>query len=99
MLGAGVFTVFAPVGAAAGGGLLIALAVAALVAYCNAMSSARLAAAYPEAGGAYVYGRRRLGPAWGFLAGWAFVVGKTASCAAMALTAGTYAWPDHPRVG
>jgi APA family basic amino acid/polyamine antiporter len=40
-----------------------------------------------------VYGRERLGPWWGFLAGWGFVVGKTASCAAMALTFATYAAP------
>ncbi|MGI5128948.1 APC family permease [Pseudonocardia sp. CA-107938] len=96
MLGAGVFAAFAPAASAAGAGLLIGLAVAGVVAYCNAMSSARLAAVYPESGGTYVYGRRRLGPVWGFLAGWGFVVGKTASCAAMALTFGAYAWPAHP---
>ncbi len=33
---------------------------------------------------------------WGFAAGWGFVVGKTASCAAMALTFGAYAWPSDP---
>jgi basic amino acid/polyamine antiporter, APA family len=97
MLGAGVFVSFAPAARAAGTGLLLGLAVAAVVAYCNAMSSARLAAVHPEAGGAYVYGRRQLGPTWGFLAGWGFLVGKTASCAAMALTVGSYAWPEHPR--
>src|SRR4051794_362684 len=98
MLGAGVFAAFGPAAAAAGSGLLVALAVAGVVAWANATSSARLAARYPESGGTYVYGRRRLGPAWGFLAGWGFVVGKTASCAAMALTVGAYAWPAHPRV-
>ena len=91
MIGAGVFAAFAPAARAAGSGLLIGLAVAALVAYCNATSSARLAALYPESGGTYVYGRRRLGPIWGVLAGWAFVIGKLASCAAMALTFGSYA--------
>jgi APA family basic amino acid/polyamine antiporter len=96
MLGAGVFASLGPAAAAAGSGLLIALAVAAVVAYCNATASARLAAVYPESGGTYVYGRRRLGPVWGFVAGWGFVVGKTASCAAMALTFGAYAWPAHP---
>lgn len=35
----------------------------------------------------------RLGDFWGYLAGWGFVVGKTASCAAMALTVGFYVWP------
>lgn len=95
MIGAGVFVVFAPAAAAAGGGLLAGLLVAAAVAYCNADSSARLAALYPESGGSYVYGRRRLGAFWGHLAGWSFIVGKTASCAAMALTVGLYLWPDH----
>jgi len=70
------------------------LAVAAVVAYCNATSSARLAALYPQSGGTYVYGRERLGEFWGYAAGWSFVVGKTASCAAMALTVGYYVWPD-----
>ncbi|NUP82682.1 MAG: APC family permease, partial [Nonomuraea sp.] len=94
MIGAGVFAAFAPAAAAAGRFLLAALALAAVVAYCNATSSARLAARHPESGGTYVYGRRRLGPLWGYLAGWGFTVGKTASCAAMALTFGSYVAPD-----
>ena len=93
MIGAGVFVVFGPAAAAAGSGLLVALAAAAAVAYCNAASSARLAAIYPQSGGTYVYGRERLGEFWGYLAGWSFVVGKMASCAAMALTVGLYVWP------
>jgi basic amino acid/polyamine antiporter, APA family len=97
MLGAGVFAAFAPAAEAAGAGLLLGLAVAAAVAYCNANSSARLAALYPRSGGAYVYGRERLGDFWGYLAGWGFVVGKTASCAAMALTVGYYIAPGLVR--
>jgi APA family basic amino acid/polyamine antiporter len=93
MIGAGVFSAFAPAAAAAGSGLLIGLAIAAGVAYCNAVASAQLAAQYPTSGGTYVYGRERLGEWWGFLAGWGFVVGKTASCAAMALTFAHYAVP------
>lgn len=95
MVGAGVFVVFGPAAAAAGPALLIALVTAAVVAYCNATSSARLAALYPRSGGTYVYGRERLGKFWGYLAGWSFVVGKLASCAAVALTVGVYAWPAH----
>jgi APA family basic amino acid/polyamine antiporter len=97
MIGAGVFAAWAPAAEAAGTGLLIGLAIAAVVAFCNASSSAQLAAVYPESGGTYVYGRRRLGDGWGHLAGWGFVVGKTASCAAMALTAGAYLWPEQER--
>jgi basic amino acid/polyamine antiporter, APA family len=93
MLGAGVFAAFSPAARAAGAGLLIGLAVAALVAYCNATASAQLAAQYPTSGGTYIYGRERLGPWWGFLAGWGFVVGKIASCAAMALTFAAYVAP------
>jgi APA family basic amino acid/polyamine antiporter len=88
-----VFAAFSPAAAVAGAGLLIGLAVAALVAYCNATASAQLAAEYPTSGGTYIYGRERLGPWWGFLAGWGFVVGKTASCAAMALTFAAYVAP------
>jgi APA family basic amino acid/polyamine antiporter len=97
MIGAGAFAAFAPAARAAGNGLLVGLALAALVAYCNATSSAQLAAIYPDSGGTYVYGRKRLGPFWGFLAGWGFIVGKLASCAAMAMTFATYIAPSLAR--
>lgn len=93
MIGAGVFAAFAPAAAAAGWGLLVGLVVAAGIAYCNATASAQLAAQYPSSGGTYLYGRERLGEWWGFAAGWSFVIGKTASCAAMALTFAAYAAP------
>ncbi len=95
MLGAGVFVVFSPAAALAGPLLPSAVAVAGVVACCNALASAQLAALYPDSGGTYVYGRRRLGPWPGFIAGWGFVTGKTASCAAMALTFGHYLAPDY----
>ena len=91
------FAAIGPAAAAAGTGLLVGLGIAAVVAYCNATSSAQLAAVYPQSGGTYVYDREELGPFWGYLAGWGFVVGKIASCAAMALTVGAYAWPDWQR--
>ena len=97
MIGAGVFAAFTPAAAAAGSGLLVGLALAAGVAWANATSSAQLAAQFPESGGTYVYGRECLGESWGFAAGWAFVVGKTASCAAMAITAATYALGGEAR--
>jgi len=100
MLGAGVFVVWGPAAAQVetSAGLFLALGLAALVAACNATSSARLASRYPESGGTYVYGRERLSPFAGFVAGWGFVVGKTASCAAMALTIGVYLWPERARL-
>ena len=97
MIGAGIFAALAPAAGAAGTGLLVALVLAGFLAYCNATSSAALAALYPESGGTYVYGRKRLSPFAGFVAGYGFVVGKLASCAAMALTFGHYAAPAFAR--
>lgn len=93
MIGAGVFSAFAPAAAAAGTGLLVGLAIAGFVAYCNAAASAQLATAHPTSGGTYAYGRAEIGPWSGFVAGWAFIIGKLASCAAMALTFAAYAAP------
>ena len=93
MIGAGVFAVWAPAIGVAGSGILVALAIAAVVAYSNATSSAQLAAVHPVAGGTYAYARAEIGPWWGFIAGWSFVIGKIASCAAMAMTFAAYAAP------
>jgi APA family basic amino acid/polyamine antiporter len=95
MLGAGVFVVFAPAAGLAGNYLVLAVVLAGAVAYCNAVASAELAARYPASGGTYIYGRKQLGEWPGFLAGWGFVTGKTASCAAMALTFGHYVAPSY----
>jgi APA family basic amino acid/polyamine antiporter len=95
MLGAGVFVVFAPATGLAGDLLVLSVLIAGAVAYCNAVASAELAARYPASGGTYVYGRERLGEWPGFVAGWGFVTGKTASCAAMALTFGHYVAPGY----
>ncbi|MFS2280241.1 amino acid permease [Microbacterium sp. OR21] len=94
MIGAGVFAVWSPALGVAGSGILIALAIAALVAFCNATSSAQLAAVHPVAGGTYAYARAEIGPWTGFIAGWCFVIGKIASCAAMAMTFAAYAAPE-----
>jgi basic amino acid/polyamine antiporter, APA family len=98
MIGTGVFVVWQPAAERAGSWLLASLGIAAFVAFCNATSSAQLAAVHPQAGGTYVYGRERLGHGWGALAGYAFVLGKIASCAAAAFAVGTYLWPEQARV-
>lgn len=93
MLGAGVFVVFGPASATAGAWLFVALGFAAMVAWANALASAQLAVQFPTSGGTYVYGRQMLGLVWGYMAGWGFLVGKTASCAAMAMTFAAYVAP------
>jgi APA family basic amino acid/polyamine antiporter len=97
MIGAGIFAAVGPAASAAGSGLLIGVILAGFLAFLNATTIAQLAAIYPESGGTYVYGRKRLGPFWGFLAGWSFVIGKLASCTAMALTFAYYAAPSYSR--
>ncbi|NTV38841.1 MAG: APC family permease [Demequinaceae bacterium] len=98
MLGAGVFVVWGAAASSAGRWLPAAVVLAAVVAVINAASTAQLAARHPVAGGAYAYGGRELGPAWGFVAGLGFVVGKIASVAAMALAIGAYVWPSRAPV-
>ncbi len=98
MIGAGIFAVAGPAAQAAGSGLLLALIIAGFLAFCNATSMAQLSRIYPESGGTYVYGRKQLSPFWGFLAGWGFIIGKIASCSAMALTFSYYTFPEHPKI-
>ena len=95
MIGAGVFVSLGAAADLAGPAVLAALLLAAVVALANATSTAQLAARYPTSGGSYVYGREQLGHWWGFLAGWCFVIGKTASCAAMALVVAAYLVPEE----
>ncbi|MGC1207895.1 MAG: APC family permease [Ornithinimicrobium sp.] len=98
MIGAGMFVVWSPAAQAAGSWMLLSVLIVAVVAACNAYSSAMLAARYPSAGGTYVYGTERLGQLPGFLAGWCFIIGKSASCVAMALTLGAYVAPGYERL-
>ncbi|WP_344252889.1 APC family permease [Pseudonocardia hydrocarbonoxydans] len=96
MLGTGVFAVWGPAAAAAGPWLLVAVVLAGTVAACNAASTADLAVAHPESGGGYVYGRERIAPGAGRLAGVAFLAGKTSSAAAAAGVFGSYVLPSQP---
>lgn len=98
MLGTGVFAAWTPAVGLAGSALLLALALAALVAALNATSTAALARVLPESGGAYAYGRAYLARPAGVVAGYAFVLGKSASAGAAALTIGAYAWPGYERL-
>ena len=85
MMGTGVFVSLGLAADVAGPWLVPAIAVAALVAACNGLSSAQLAASHAVSGGTYEYGYRYLTPAWGFTAGWMFLCAKSASAATAAL--------------
>ncbi|MDA2987999.1 MAG: APC family permease [Actinomycetota bacterium] len=97
MVGTGVFAVWQPALDRAGTWLIAAVVIAGLVASLNATSTARLAARFPRAGGVYAYGRAQLNRPAGVLAGVVFIIGKTASASAAALTIGLYVWPENAK--
>lgn len=85
IIGTGVFVSIGIAAGIAGSSVIIATAIAAVVATCNALSSAQLAANHPVSGGTYEYGYRYLTPTLGFAAGWMFLCAKSASAATAAL--------------
>lgn len=85
IIGTGIFVSVGLAAGVAGPSVLIAIGVAALVATCNGLSSAQLAANHPVSGGTYEYGYRYLRPWLGFTAGWVFLLAKSASAATAAL--------------
>jgi APA family basic amino acid/polyamine antiporter len=98
MIGTGVFAVWQPALERAGRLIVVAVVIAGVVAALNAASTARLAARIPRAGGVYEYGRQQIGRWAGVLAGTVFLIGKTASASAAALTIGLYLWPQQARL-
>jgi basic amino acid/polyamine antiporter, APA family len=85
IIGAGIFVVTGVAAGIAGPSFLIGLLLAGAVATFNALSSAQLAATYPQSGGTYEYGYRVLQPALGFAAGWTFLASKLAAGGTVAL--------------
>jgi len=85
MVGTGVFVSIGVAAGIAGPSVVLAIAIAALVAACNGLNSAQLAASHPVSGGTYEYGYRHLNSWLGFTAGWMFLLAKSASAATAAL--------------
>ena len=85
MVGTGIFVSVGIAAGISGPSVLLAIIVAALVATCNGLNSAQLAASHPVSGGTYEYGYRYLTPWLGFTAGWMFLLAKSASAATAAL--------------
>ena len=71
-IGTGVFLVSSDMARAAGTAprVLAAWLIGGLIVLFGALCYAELGAAFPKAGGPYVYLSRGLGPLWGFLFGW-----------------------------
>jgi len=90
MIGAGLFNNLAPTSKISSYSTIYALLFASTLAIANASSSAQLAANFPQTGGTYLYAKHVLGKGYGALAGIVFIIGKTISCIAIALTLGNY---------
>ncbi|MCC6457125.1 MAG: amino acid permease [Caldilineaceae bacterium] len=85
IIGTGVFVSTGIAAGIAGPAVVLAVALAAVVAAFNGLSSAQLAASHPVSGGTYEYGYKYLNPTLGFVAGWMFLCAKSASAATAAL--------------
>ncbi len=103
IVGTGVFVSLGLGAGVAGPAVVLAIALAGLLATCNALSSAQLAASWPTSGGTYEYGHVYLRPWVGFVAGWMFLCAKSASAATAALGFASYLLGlldrSSPRVG
>ena len=71
-IGSGIFLVTSDMARAVGSQAQVFAAwiIGGLIVLCGAFCYAELGAAFPKAGGPYVYLNRGLGPLWGFLFGW-----------------------------
>ena len=95
MIGAGLFYNLAPTSNISSYSSILGLLLASTLAFANASSSAQLATLYPQTGGTYLYANKVLGKLAGNVAGIVFILGKTISCIAIALTLGNYISPIY----
>ena len=92
IVGSGIYTVPSSVAALTGSlsGVALVWILGGLISLFGALSAAELAAAFPDAGGPYVYLRQSFGPALAFMFGWMWLVTTPNSWAAQAITFATY---------
>ena len=97
MIGAGLFNNIASTAKVSSYSAILGLLLASTLAFANASSSAQLASLYPQTGGTYLYAKNILGKGTANLAGFVFIIGKTISCIAIALTLGNYLSPINSK--
>lgn len=86
-IGSGIFRVPATVAAESGsvGAIALVWILGGVITLCGALTIAELAAAFPRAGGIYVYLREAYGPLAAFLFGWSWFFIRSAASAGTAL--------------
>lgn len=90
MLGAGVYVSMGQAAGLAGGSMVVAVPVGAIVATLNGLCAAELGVHDPRAGGAYQFGRNLVSPIVGFVAGWLFLFASITAGGSYVLTFGAY---------
>lgn len=90
IIGAGIFVVTGVAAGVSGPAFIVGLVIAGFIAAFNGLSSAQLAAVYPQSGGTYEYGYRLLTPGFGFSAGWMFLISKLSAAGVVAIGFGSY---------
>jgi len=95
MIGAGLFNNISPTAKISSYSAILGLLLASTLAIANASSSAQLSSLFPKTGGTYLYANEVLGRPYAIIAGAVFIIGKTISCVAIALTVGNYLSPVY----
>src|SRR6056297_1245649 len=90
MIGAGVFALTGFAAGIAGPALVLAFALNGFVALFTAVSYAELGAAFPEAGGGYLWVKEALVDPNGFFAGWMSWFAHAVACSLYAVTFGVF---------
>lgn len=96
IIGAGIFVVTGVAAGVSGPAFIVGLVIAGIIAAFNGLSSAQLAAIYPHSGGTYEYGYRLINPAFGFSAGWMFLISKLSAAGVVAIGFGSYFYQLAP---
>jgi len=90
MIGAGIFVLTGIAAGQAGPALILAFLLNGVVALLTALAYAELAAAFPEAGGGYLWVREAIPGAAGFVTGWISWFGHSVACSVYTLGFGAY---------
>lgn len=96
IIGVGIFVVTGIAAGVSGPAFVVGLLIAGIIASFNALSSAQLAAIYPHSGGTYEYGYILINPAFGFSAGWMFLISKLSAAGVVAIGFGSYFYQLAP---
>jgi len=91
MIGAGIFVLTGSAAGHAGPALLLAFLLNGLITLFTAASYAELGAAFPEAGGGYLWVREGISPYFGFLSGWMSWFAHAVACSMYSLGFGAFA--------